>query len=92
MYDNKKIMLNPKKRYPQYFKNWYDFLKIDTNKLISSKDKWKKYCKRNNVRSIKDYIKLSNKKKMLPKMPEEFYKDFTNIENELNLISKKRRF
>ena len=32
--------------------NWYDFIGIDTKKFIQDKNKWIKFCKEKNVKSL----------------------------------------
>lgn len=79
---NKKI-LDPKERFPAYFKSWYDFLGIPTHDFITSLSEWKKQCKKNKIQSLKDYEKLCEDDETFPTMPEEFYPEFTNLGNEL---------
>ena len=59
--------------------NWHDFLMVDTSKYIKNKDDWIMLCKNNNVKSINEYNNLCNSYDILPKIPNEFYKGFTNI-------------
>jgi superfamily II DNA or RNA helicase len=77
-------MLDPKERFPMYFKNWYDFLKIDTNGFIKSIVKWRKLCNSKKIKNIKEYFKLCSRDKTFPIMPEEFYHGYTNFSNEIN--------
>jgi superfamily II DNA or RNA helicase len=65
--------------------NWYDFLGVDTNKYMQTKDEWIYICKKNNISSSEDYKLLSEQYDGLPKNPGDFYKGFTNIKNELGL-------
>ena len=82
---------------PEYFTkkgvwtNWYNFLGIDTTNFIQSKNDWEDFCKKNNVKTLDDYNNLCNINKQLPKYPNEFYNNFTNIIFELNLNIKRRR-
>ncbi len=71
--------------------NWCDFLGYDTNKFIQTKQKWINFCKEKQIKSIDDYNKLSIIFEELPKDPQDFYNDFSNISNELCLISNKKR-
>ena len=81
----------------EYFKlkgvwdNWYDFLGVDTAKFIQSKQEWINYCKEKNVKSLEDYNKNCYIYKCLPLSPAYFYKDFTNIPNELKFNRNRRR-
>jgi len=76
----------------EYFKsfgiwiNWYDFLGVDTSKLIQTKEEWVKFCKEKNIQSIKEYNAKCEEYEELPKNPSDFYKpNFSNILNELKL-------
>lgn len=77
-------MLDIKSKYPNYFKNWYDFLGIDTNDFIQKLDDWRQECKSRDITNFKQYMKLCQNYKQFPNMPEEFYEGFTNIESELH--------
>ena len=78
----------------EYFKskgvwiNWYHFYGMDTKKYVS-KDELIKICKEKNVRSYEDYIKLCELYEELPKEPAEYYRDFSNINNELGLFNRR---
>ena len=71
------------------WKNWYHFYGNDTNNYVS-KDELIKICKKNNVRSCEDYIKLCETHEELPKEPAEYYRDFTNLKNELGLFNRRK--
>jgi len=72
--------------------NWCDYLGYDTNKFIQTKKSWVNFCKEKEINSIDDYNKLSMIYEELPKDPQDFYNDFTNIPNELKFkLNKKRR-
>ena len=71
------------------WKNWYHFYGNDTNNYVS-KDELIKICKDNNVMSSEDYIKLCETYEELPKEPAEYYRDFTNINNELGLFNRRK--
>ncbi len=71
------------------WKNWYHFYGNDTNNYVS-KDELIKICKKNNVRSSEDYIKLCETHEELPKEPAEYYRDFTNLKNELGLFNRRK--
>ncbi len=82
----------------QYFKSnnvwksWYHFIGLDTSNFIQCKDDWIKFCKTKNIRTEEDYKKVCDKHDFLPKEPNEFYKNFTNILFELDIkITTKRR-
>ena len=65
------------------WKDWYDFIGIDTSKFIQTKHDWIRFCKEKNVISINDYSKKCEIYDNLPKDPVYFYKNFSNIPNEL---------
>lgn len=82
---------NPEK----YFKlngvwlNWYHFFGYDTSNFIQQKDDWIKFCKEKQILSIDDYYKHCNTYNQLPKEPANFYNNFSNILNELNLNNRR---
>ena len=76
-------LLDIKGKYPNYFKNWYDFLGIDTNGFIQKLDDWIQECKTRRITNANQYMKLCERDKRFPNMPEEFYKGFTNLISEL---------
>ena len=65
--------------------NWYDFLGIDTSNFIKEKSEWKKICKELNINSLEKYINETKNNNKLPLYPADFYKNFSNIEYELDL-------
>jgi predicted helicase len=81
----------------EYFKakgvwtNWYDFMGVDTMKFIQSKQDWIKFCKEKNVISLDSYYECCEIYQELPKEPADFYRDFTNISNEIGFYQKRRR-
>lgn len=80
----------------EYFKqrgvwmNWYDFIGSDTSKFIQSKEKWIKFCKEKNIKSLLEYKNLCEKYTELPSEPCNFYRDFSTTLSELNIINKRR--
>jgi superfamily II DNA or RNA helicase len=81
----------------QYFKkkgvwiNWYDFIGTDITKFIKSKCEWINFCKENGVNSLQSYNTLCNIYNILPKEPDEFYSNFSNIPLELGFNTIRRR-
>lgn len=81
----------------EYFKakgvwnTWYDFLGIDTSKFIQSKEEWINCCKEKNIKSLSDYIASCDLYDVLPREPKEFYKNFSNILEELELKLERKR-
>ena len=70
--------------------NWYDFLGFDTKKFIQSKQQWIDFCKTIGIKSLKGYLISCDTYPELPKDPGDFYKDFTNISNELSFFTTRR--
>jgi len=61
------------------WKGWYPFMGIDTSIFLETKEKWIQFCKQH----ITDYERQSRDYPQLPRDPCDFYKDFTNLDNEL---------
>jgi superfamily II DNA or RNA helicase len=80
----------------EYFKNkgvwdnWYDFMGTDTSKFIQSKQDWVEFCKNKNIKTLCEYNRYCDIYDMLPKNPGDFYRDFTNIYNEVGVITRRR--
>jgi hypothetical protein len=83
------IKVDPKERFPFYFRNWYDFLQIETEDYVETLDEWREGCVAEGVTDIRDYKKLCKKNGSYPTMPEELYQGFTNLEYELKIIKPK---
>jgi hypothetical protein len=62
----------------------------DNTKYLQTKQEWIDFCKKHNVKSCSDYNALCDKYECLPKNPGDFYSDFTNLRNELDIKSKIR--
>jgi superfamily II DNA or RNA helicase len=99
MYVDKKIISSHKhyvEKAEEYFKlkgvwdNWYDFLGYETSKFLKTKSEWINFCREKNVQSLEDYDEMSEKYECLPKNPTDYYKEFSNIQNELGLYKKRR--
>jgi predicted helicase len=80
----------------EYFKSkgvWnglYDFMGLNTDNLIQSKDDWVIYCKKINIYSLESYYKSCKEYDILPKEPADFYKNFSNIPIELGFNRHRR--
>lgn len=80
----------------EYFKtkgvwtNWYDFMGTNISNFIQSKQDWIKICRDKNINSLEDYANACETYDNLPKEPGDFYKDFTNIINELGFNRRRR--
>lgn len=70
------------------WKNWYDFMNVDTYVFIQDKDEFVKFCieKKINKNNYNENCKIYN---CLPNIPDYFYKDFTF--SQLNNSVRKRR-
>jgi hypothetical protein len=79
----------------EYFKSkgvwvcWYDFLNINTNKFIRTKDEWKIFCNKNNINSV-NYNEKCHIYEQLPPEPAELYDTFTTIIDELTQRKNRR--
>ena len=63
----------------------------DTTKFIQTKDEWKKFCKKLNIKSVGDYEKACELNINLPKYPDEIYKDYIgNMQSELEFNIRRR--
>jgi hypothetical protein len=79
------LVLDPENIYQGYgWTNYYDFLGLDISKYPKTLNEWKVLCKKLFHRKLdeKTYFKCCAKFN-LPEMPNELYKDFTNIKDEL---------
>jgi predicted helicase len=74
---------NPVIHFNGIWKNWIDFLGIDTSLFIQTKTEWKKFCKHNQIKTIQEYKDACEIYPKLPKNPNEFYTGFTNLFFEL---------
>lgn len=73
------------------WKNWYDFLSIDTSLYHKDIDDWRKFCKDNGVCSVESYYKLyENYPTILPYTPSDYYENCNSILQEF-AIQKRRR-
>ena len=73
------------------WKNWYDFLGVDLNKFIQSKEEWINFCKNKNISTLVEYEKACEIYENLPVEPEYVYKNFTNIISELGNYKNRRK-
>ena len=89
---HKNYIENPEEYFKSFgiWSNWYDFIGSNIDNFIQDKHEWVKFCKNKNVKSLDDYNELCKLNNNVPKNPNEFYKDFSNILKELN-ITKNRR-
>jgi len=70
--------------------DWYDFMGYDTKIFIQSIDDWKCFIKEKKIYTVQDYYELCEKYDILPKEPADFYKGFSNIQDELCFNSRRR--
>jgi predicted helicase len=69
--------------------NWFDFLQIDASMFLQLKNEWKLFCRDYNI-TPNNYNEFIHIYPCLPPNPEDFYKDFTNLNSELNFWDKRR--
>jgi predicted helicase len=81
----------PEEYFKGIWKNWYDFLGVNTNKFIQDKEDWKIFCKEHNVYSLDDYYELCKLYNNLPINPSDFYKECLDISIELGFKKTRRR-
>lgn len=72
----------PETKYEKWWKNYYDFLGIDTSKYPKTKEKLIKKCKKMGIYNDVKYYELVEKL-LLPLMPDELYSNFGILNNEL---------
>lgn len=84
-----KQVIDPSIEFSNYFKGWYDFLKVDTSKFMQSKNEWTQFCKKYRISSKIKYEKMLQHHECLPEHPEELYESFTNLASELGGFKKK---
>jgi len=75
-------------------KGWYDLLSIDTSKYPSSKDEWKRVCKKKNIKSMAEYKRYCEQPDSdLPSEPDKLYHKewISSIEVELGISKPRRR-
>ena len=70
------------------WKNWYDFMNVDTSVFIQDKDDFVNFCKEKKI-NRNNYIENCEIYNCLPNIPDYFYKDFTF--SQLNNSVRKRR-
>lgn len=81
----------------EYFKakgvwvNWYHFMGFNTGKFIETKYEWIDFCREKKIVSLEGYYEACELYNVLPKEPGDFYRDFTNISNELGFNKNRRR-
>jgi len=87
---NSNFMEDPKSYFDVLWKSWYEFLSINTDNILKTKEDWIKRCKELKIISIEDYYKKQKEHKELPELPEDIYINFSNIQNELGLFKRRR--
>lgn len=71
--------------FKQDWVSWYDFLGLDTTKIIPTKEAFIVYCKSNGITNCNEYNAHYNRNKneALPQDPFQMYSNFTNWSHEL---------
>ena len=82
-YEHELYIENPVIHFNGIWKNWIDFLGVDTSLFIQSKTEWKNLCKNKQIKTIQEYKKACEIYPELPKNPNEFYNGFSNLFSEL---------
>ena len=74
---------------PTIWKSWYDFLGVDTSVFPANKDRWRRRCEEHGLTSLNytDNYMLFN----LPEYPDDLYRNFSNMETELDEKKERRR-
>ena len=75
------LVPNPRIKYNSIWKNWYDYLGIDTSAYPQTVEEWRNYCKIFGITSKNEYETKAQLYPM-PLMPQELYINFGNIYNE----------
>lgn len=70
---------------------WYHFFGCNTNSLIQTKQEWLKFCREKKIKTLIQYQDACKIYDLLPKEPGLFYRDFSNVSNELSMIYSRRR-
>jgi superfamily II DNA or RNA helicase len=81
--DHESYIENPVVHFNGIWKNWVHFLGIDTSLFIQSKTEWKNFCRINKIKTIEQYKNACDIYPELPKNPNEFYNEFSNLFYEL---------
>ena len=81
----------PEEYFKGIWKNWYDFIGVDTKKFIQDKNDWINFCKEKEVKSLVEYKELCKLYDVLPMNPADFYIGFVSIPIELGLYTKRRK-
>ena len=63
---------------------WYNYLGIDTSRYPATKEEWLVYCVSSGITNSEEYFEKQKRDSSLPEFPEELYREFSNINYELN--------
>lgn len=80
----------PEIKYIKIWKNWYDYLGIDTTKYPSTKEEWLQIIIKNKIKTYDEY-KNKASDLGLPLMPEELYNDYENFDIEFKTFKNIKR-
>ena len=83
--DQTPFIQDPSSYFSNEWKSWYHFLGVDITKFPKTKDDFISYCKIRNITSLNEFNEID--KYEMPFEPSEFYKDWTNWEQEMKLES-----
>lgn len=79
--DKNNLPVDPKNKFKDLWKGWYDFLTIDTSNYPENAESWKKKCRVHNISTNEAYSKYCEKYG-LPLYPKELY-NIDDIDYEL---------
>jgi len=78
----------PEEYFGSYWRNWYDYLSIDTREFIQDKDEWIKKVVELKLTNPIDYQQSMEDQIELPEMPQEFYKGLGTFDSEFSKYRK----
>lgn len=65
------------------WQGWYHYLGVDTSRYPATKEEWVGYCISSGITNYEEYFEKQKKDSRLPEFPEELYREFSNINTEL---------
>lgn len=71
------------------WKNWYDFLGVDTTVFACDISEWKKICDIHGIRTTAEYNIKYNVDPRLPRNPGDLYDDFINVDYSLGIRNRR---
>jgi superfamily II DNA or RNA helicase len=65
------------------WQGWYHYLGVDTSRYPATKEEWFQYCSSCGIINYEEYFEKQKTDARLPEFPEELYREFSNINTEL---------